>query len=60
MQASNEQIDVSLDEEEEPPTSGMEIHFTKEDFDNWMTKMTVSKFNHYMAWFNINIKQVNS
>ncbi len=34
----------------------MEINFTREDFDDWMSKMTVSKYNHYIAWFNINIK----
>ena len=37
----------------------MEIHFSREDFEGWLTNLTASKFKHYLAWFNINIKQVN-
>ena len=38
----------------------MEIQFSKEDYDRWLARMTERKFNHYIAWFNVNIKQVNS
>ena len=38
----------------------MEVHFSKEDFEKWLNNITANKFNHYLAWFNINIKQCNS
>jgi hypothetical protein len=37
----------------------MEVHFTRSDFDKWISRLTATKFNNYLAWFNINIKQVN-
>jgi hypothetical protein len=37
----------------------MEIHFSREDFDSWLSNLTAGKFKHYLAWFNINIKQIN-
>ncbi len=41
------------------PDEKMEIHFSREDFDQWLSNMTAGKFKHYLAWFNVNIKQVN-
>ena len=37
-----------------------EITFSKQDYDDWMNRMNERKFNHYLAWFNVNIKQANT
>jgi len=59
-----EYIDHSLDDPPMPQfekyqnaaPDEMEVHFSKEDFDHWMSKLTTTKFHNYLAWFNINIK----
>lgn len=43
---------------EEPPR--VEIPpCTKEGYDQWLKQMNEGKYHHYIAWFNVNIKQVN-
>ena len=33
---------------------------SKTDYDTWLKKMNEGKFNHYLAWFNVNIKQASN
>ena len=38
----------------------MDITITKEEYEAWVSKMDERKYRHYIAWFNVNIKQLNT
>lgn len=36
------------------------MSINQEDYADWVKKMDEKKYRHYIAWFNVNIKQANS
>ena len=41
---------------EEPDEAPEEYELTKAQYDEWLSTMNERRYNHYIAWFNINIK----